>query len=112
MQARIAETAYTHTADSGLDCNSLVFYPGVCDRALKNAQQLKIVTVFCCLSNFATTSFLQKDALQINHLKPRLLILSTANSIKKNQGLGAPGQNTKAGRLKLSLLNRMFLGLF
>jgi hypothetical protein len=29
---------------------------GVCDRALKNAQDLKNVTVFCCLSVFAIAS--------------------------------------------------------
>jgi hypothetical protein len=56
-----AETAaHTHTADSGLDCNSLVCFrcnSGVCDRALKKAQDVKNVTIFCCLSIFATTSF-------------------------------------------------------
>jgi hypothetical protein len=35
-----------------IKCNS-----GVCDRALKTAQEVKNVTSFCCLSIFATTSF-------------------------------------------------------
>jgi hypothetical protein len=53
------EIAHTHTADSGLHQNGLVcctYTSGVCDIALKNAYELKNVTVFCCLSIFATTS--------------------------------------------------------
>jgi hypothetical protein len=54
-----AEIAHTHSTDSGLDRNSLVCLKcnsGVCDRALKNAQKVTNVTIFCCLSIFATTN--------------------------------------------------------
>jgi hypothetical protein len=42
------------------------------ERAMKNAHELNNhsdMVVFCCLSNFATASFSQNDALQVKRIK-------------------------------------------
>jgi hypothetical protein len=67
-----AETAHTHTPDSGIDCNSFVCCmcsSGVCDRALENAQELKKMLPFSAASAFLPQKVSDKndDALQVKH---------------------------------------------
>jgi hypothetical protein len=56
-------------------------------KALMNAHKLTNVTVFCCLSIFATASFWTKWCTKSETWRPWLITLSTGNSIKASWAL-------------------------